>query len=98
VKEADLGKCHLKIEALDQEKNQIQKEFEALKVELANKIKESQDLDSKVKQLEVAVSDALKVREEVKALKEENGKVRVENETLTTKFKEEQKKRKDLHN
>jgi hypothetical protein len=31
-------------------------------------------------------------------MKEENARIKVDNETLAIKFKEEQKKRKDLHN
>jgi Microtubule binding len=40
----------------------------------------------------------VKVKEEAEALKAENEKVKKDNEVLQLKFKEEQKKRKELHN
>ena len=63
-----------------------------------SKTQEADQLSSKIKKLEVAVSDAVKVKEQLDALKEENAQMKIDNDQLQQKFKEEQKKRKELHN
>ena len=73
-------------------------ELDQLKHDYELKTKEASNLGGKIKELEVAVSDAIKVREEAAYLRAENAQVKVDNDVLQNKFKEEQKKRKDLHN
>jgi hypothetical protein len=55
-------------------------------------------LEAKVKELELAVGDTLKMKSDLEDLKKENEKAKNDCEVLSTKFKEEQKKRKELHN
>ena len=55
-------------------------------------------MQGKIKELELAVGDTLKMKEELEGLKIESEKARNDCEVLSTKFKEEQKKRKELHN
>jgi len=55
-------------------------------------------MQGKIKELELAVGDTLKMKEELEGLKKESEKARNDCEVLSTKFKEEQKKRKELHN
>ena len=55
-------------------------------------------MQGKIKELELAVGDTLKMKEELEELKKESEKARNDCEVLSTKFKEEQKKRKELHN
>jgi len=55
-------------------------------------------MEAKVKELELAVGDTLKMKSELEDLKKENEKAKNDCEVLSTKFKEEQKKRKELHN
>jgi chromosome segregation ATPase len=98
AKETEIGRCHHKIQQLEGESKNLKEELSQIRQQLAAKSQEAANLGSKIKELEVAVSDAVKLKEEVKTLQEENNKVKNDNETLSTKFKEEQKKRKDLHN
>lgn len=76
----------------------LQTELDSLRKQFADKSQEAANLTGKIKDLEVAVSDALKVKEEAAQLRAENAQVKSDNEILQTKFKEEQKKRKELHN
>lgn len=55
-------------------------------------------MEAKVKELELAVGDTLKMKSDLDDLKKENEKAKNDCEILSTKFKEEQKKRKELHN
>ena len=55
-------------------------------------------MEAKIRELEVAVGDTLKMKNELEDLKKENVKAKSDCEVLSTKFKEEQKKRKELHN
>ena len=55
-------------------------------------------MEAKVKELELAVGDTLKMKSDLEDLKKENEKAKNDCEVLSTKFKEEQKKRKELHN
>ena len=55
-------------------------------------------MSKKLGELELVANDAARLKEETTKLKAENAQVKLDNDTLSTKFKEEQKKRKDLHN
>jgi predicted nucleic acid-binding Zn-ribbon protein len=55
-------------------------------------------MEAKIKDLEKAVGDTLKMKGELEELKKENEKAKNDCEVLSNKFKEEQKKRKELHN
>lgn len=69
-----------------------------MRAQLQEKSESGVKLEAKIKELEVAVGDTLKMKSELEDLKKENEKARNDCEILSNKFKEEQKKRKDLHN
>jgi hypothetical protein len=69
-----------------------------LKAHLQEKNSSGAKLEAKVKELELAVGDTLKMKSDLEDLKKENEKAKNDCEVLSTKFKEEQKKRKELHN
>ena len=57
-------------------------ELDQLKHDYELKTKEASNLGGKIKELEVAVSDAIKVKEEAAYLRAENAQVKVDNDVL----------------
>jgi kinesin family protein C1 len=69
-----------------------------LRAQLKEQGESGAKMEAKIKELEKAVGDTVKMKDELDGLKKENEKAKNDCEVLATKFKEEQKKRKELHN
>jgi chromosome segregation ATPase len=97
-REDEVDSCKKKIHKLEDQIKQLSTEIGTVRAQLAEKSQESEVMGKQIKELQVAVGDALKLKEELEKIKAENEQAKIDCEVLSTKFKEEQKKRKDLHN
>lgn len=72
AKETELGKCNVRIAELERQTHDLSYELEQLRKEYEQKAGEASKLSTKIKDLEVAVADAVKIKQESELIKAEN--------------------------